>query len=372
MLGKLFRIFKREYQTLNKIDISRDNLLQNFKYLSSLNKQVAIAPVLKSNAYGHGLLEIARILDDRKTPFFCVDSLYEAYELLKANIKTPILIMGYTDPRNFKVKKLPFSYAVLNSEMLEILNIYQPGCGIHIFVDTGMHREGISSKELPSFLDKIRKYPNLRIEGLMSHLTSADDKKDPLNKLQIKNFKKALEICKLKKIDPKWIHMANSDGLLNFHSQLKFTNMARVGLASYGISKNPKLLPVLKFSTQIVQIKKIQKGGRVGYSGTFTVKKDITLGVLPLGYYDGVDRRLSNKGYVTVESIVCPIVGMVSMNITTIDLSQMSNPYIGQEVVIYSDNPANKNSIENAAKICKTISYDILIGLAASTKRGVL
>ncbi len=374
MINRILRIFKKEYLTLNRIELSQENLIHNYKYLSSIDRKVKIAPVVKSNGYGHGILEVATILDHLGAPFFCVDSLYEAYQLLKTNIKTPILIMGYTDPQNFKVKKLPFPFTVFDLETARVLNEYQKGCKVHIFVDSGMHREGIPINKLPYFLEEIKKLPNIKIEGLMSHLASADKPKDPLNKIQIKNFKKALEICKRNKIYPKWIHLSNSDGLMNYVPtyDVGIQNMARVGLALYGISRNQNLKPVLNLKSKIIQIKKLDKGMRVGYSGTFTAKKEMFLGVLPIGYYDGVDRRLSNKGWVTLEGKLCKILGRVSMNMTTIDLTNIPNPHIGQEIVVYSNNPEDKNSIENVARICQTIPYDILIGLAASIKRVIL
>lgn len=384
MINQIVKFLKKDYQTLNKIELSKQNLLQNYQYLSSLNKKIKIAPVIKSGAYGHGILEVAKILDegctDWRIPFFCVDSLYEAYQLLKANVKTPILIMGYTDPINFKVKKLPFSYAVFDLEAAQVLNEYQPNCGIHIFVDTGMHREGISLNELPEFLQEIKKLPDIKIEGLMSHLASADYPKDPLNKIQIENFKNALEICKKHNIHPKWIHLTNSAGLLNYVPtrfarrawNVGIQNLARVGLALYGISKDPKLKPVLSLKSKIIQIKNLKKGDRVGYNGTFTVRKEMILGVLPAGYYDGVDRRLSNKGLVTIDGIICPIIGRVSMNITTIDISKVPNPKIGEVVFVYSNNRKDINSIENSAKICNTIPYELLVHLAQSTKRVVV
>ncbi len=380
----ILKFIKKDYQTLNKIEVSKSNLIHNYKYLSSLNQKIKIAPVIKSNGYGHGIVNVAKILDWQKPPFFCVDSLYEAYELLKVNITTPILIMGYTDPENFKVKKLPFSFALFDLETAQVLNEYQKGCKVHIFVDSGMNREGIPLSELPKFLHEIKKLSNIKIEGLMSHLASSDNIKDPLNVLQIKNFKKALEICETNGIKLKWIHIQNSDGLeLNLKGCN--LNMARVGLALYGISTNPKLSktrtlrtqmgtfralkPVLTLNTKIIQIKKLNKGDRVGYNGTFVAKRPTTLGVLPIGYYDGVDRRLSNKGWVIVDGQPCKIVGRVSMNITTVNISNVPNPKIGDEVFVYSNSRSDKNSIENAAKICRTIPYDILVHLATSTKR---
>src|SRR3989344_1547554 len=231
------------YQPLNLIEISRDNLLHNYRILSLINKKVKITPVLKSNAYGHGIKEIAKILDSYShmssgnvnIPFFCVDSIYEAYELLKAKVNTPILIMGYIDPENLKIKKLPFTYAVSTLDLAEAISKYQPHAGVHIFVDTGMHREGVPLTELPHFIRHLKKLTNINIKGLMSHFAPADDKRDPLNKTQVKNFRKALEICKKNGTHFKWIHFANSDGLLNYVPtfQVGIQNMARVGLSLY-------------------------------------------------------------------------------------------------------------------------------------------
>lgn len=371
MIDKILKAFKKEYKTLNVVEVSKTNLIHNYKYLSSLNKRIKIAPVLKSNAYGHGIVEVAKILDNFNAPFFCVDSLYEAYELLKTNLKTNVLIMGYTDPENFRIKRLPFSFAVFDLQTAEILNKYQKGSSVHIFVDTGMHREGVPLKDLPEFLNEMKKLSNLKIEGLMSHLASADNKNDPLNKLQIKNFQKALAICQSQGVKLKWIHLQNSDGL-RLHLPGVNVNMARAGLGVYGISQNPNLKPVLSLKSKIIQIKNLQTGDAVGYNHTFIVKKPLTIGILPIGYYDGVDRRLSNQGIVLVNNTPCKILGEVSMNITTVDLTKINQPKVGQEMIIYSNNPTDKNSIESSAKICKTIPYDLLVNLATSTKRAVI
>lgn len=371
MLRKILKLLKKDFQTLNLIEVSKANLIHNYKYLSSLNSKVKVAAVVKSNGYGHGIINVAKVLEPLDPPFFCVDSLFEAYELLKANITIPILIMGYTNPQNFKVKKLPFSYAIFDLELAKILNKYQQDCKVHIFIDSGMHREGIPVNELPEFLQEIKKLPNLKLEGLMSHLASADDKKDSLNKIQVRNFKKALRICQKYMFKPKWIHLQNSDGLA-FNLPGCRVNMARVGLALYGISSDPNLKPTLTLKSKIIQTKNLQKGDRVGYSGTFAAKRSMTIGILPLGYYEGVDRRLSNKGWVLVDGKPCKVIGKVSMNITTVDLSNIQNPFIGQEIIVYSNNPKDKNSVENVARLCRTIPYDILIGLSASIKRVIV
>lgn len=377
-MRRFLNLFRKRYETLNRIEVSSNNLLHNCSYLSSLDKKVKIAPVVKSNGYGHGIANVAKILDSENTPFLCVDSLFEAYELQKAKVKTKILVMGYTNQENFKIKKLPFSFAVFDLETARVLNQFQPGCGIHIFVDTGMRREGVTVEDLPQFLNRLNTLSNIKIEGLMSHLASSISKTDPLFLNQIKQFKKAKEICKKYNVEPGWFHIAATGSLVNPQTRpiiTEVSNLARAGLALYGFSSSifdKNLRPVLKLTTKIVQIKKATKGEKLGYDGTYTPKKNMSIAVLPIGYYDGVDRRLSNKAVFLVGNQPCPVLGRISMNITIINISNVPNPYVGQEVIVYSPNPKDKNSLLNSAKICKTIPYDLLVNLAETTKRVIV
>jgi alanine racemase len=372
---KFLNFLRKRYESLNKIEIFRDNLLHNYRYLISLAKKVKVAPVVKSNGYGHGITNVAKILDSQRPPFFCVDSLFEAYQLQKANIQTKILILGYTNPENFKVKKLPFEFTIFDLETAKILNEFQPNSSVHIFVDTGMHREGITIEELPEFLNQLKQLPNIKIGGLMSHLASSESRKDPIFLKQIKEFKKAKEICKKAKVTPEWFHIAATGSIINPQTRplvLGISNLVRAGLALYGYSSSTtdkNLKPTLRLTSKIFQIKKVLKGEKLGYEGTYIAKKDMLTGVVPVGYYDGVDRRLSNKGIFLVDKVPCQILGRVSMNINIIDLSQVQSPKVGREVTVYSDNPQDKNSLGNSAKICKTILYDLLVNLAETTKR---
>ena len=336
--------FKKEYQMLNRIEISRSNLWKNYRFLSAVNKKIKIAPVIKRNAYGHGIIEVAQILDKAGAPFFCVDSLFEAFELHKAKIKTPVLIMGYTNPENLKIKKLPFSFAVFDLQTARVLSKFQHNAGIHIFVDTGMSREGVTMEDLSDFLKTLKKL-SIKVEGLMSHLAGG------MNNLQIQRSHQAQKLLKKFGFNPKWIHLGTHG------------NMARVGLKLY-LQK-----PILKFISHLAQVKKIKKGEKVGYDRTYKAKKDTIIGIIPAGYYDGVDRGLSNKGFVKIKNIFFPIIGRVSMNITTVDITSIKNAKIGDEIVVYSDHSSDRNSIENTAKICKKIPYEILVNLAESTKR---
>ena len=373
MLDSFSKLLGHNYKPLNRIEISRSALKHNYVYLNSLDKKIKIAPVLKSNAYGHGITLIAKELDSYNSPLFCVDSLYEAYELLKIRIKTPILIMGYFNPKSLQTKRLPFSFAVFTKEQVISINKYQPQAKIHIFVDTGMHREGIPINELEDYLFFIKSKTNLKIEGLMSHLAMSENPKILNTKRQIKTFKNALAIMNKNNIFPKWVHFANSSGILNSNAyEDMLSNLSRTGLALYGIDpvgKNKKLMPILRLITRIIEIKEIQKGDYVGYNFSFKAKKDMKIAILPIGYNDGVDLRLSNLGCVKIGRKYCSIIGRVSMNITTIDVSNIENIHLGQEVVVYSRKKEDKNSIENVAKQIGTMPYEILVHLASSTKR---
>lgn len=370
----ILSFFKRKYHPLNTVEVSAQALRANYQYLSKLSPDVQIAPVLKSNAYGHDLQIVGKILDDVGAPFFCVDSLYEAYELLKINIQTPILIMGYVNPENLQTKKLPFSYAVYDEEQLTAISQYQQIVSIHIFVDTGMHREGIQLSDLPEFLSFLKEFPQIHVDGLMSHFSAGENK--IVTKKQLKNFEIAKDLVKVAGFRPQWFHIAASSGLLH-HVDYNdnIGNMARCGIALYGIDlegKNKYLQPALTLTTTLNQIKELKKGETVGYDQTFTAKKNMMIGILAMGYFDGIDRRLSNTGSVLIDNIVCPIVGRVSMNLTTIDISDVKDAQVGNKVIVYSHRLVDNNSVLHAANSAKTIPYDLIVHIPESTKRIVV
>ncbi len=368
----------RKYQHLNKILVSRSALEHNYRVLADLNPNLQIAPVLKSNAYGHGLKLVASIFDKLNPPFFMVDSLYEAYEIRKLKLKTPVLIMGYTHPNNLKIKRLPFHFAVFDLDTARALNSKQRNCPVHLFIDTGMHREGVMPGELPGFLSELKKLTNLRLVGLASHLADADSTTGArFTEKQLQVFEDALEVVRAHGFDPQWRHVQASAGVMTAkHPAL---NVARAGLVCYGLSPLSSaragkitLRPALTFTSTLAQIKMLKKGDIVGYNRTYRCASDMTVGLVPAGYYDGVDRRLSNVGVISVEGVECPILGRVSMNMTVIGLDGVRNPRLGQKATIYSNDPSAGNSLASAAARCNTIPYDLLVHLAESIRREVV
>lgn len=369
----LGRILGKQYYPLNRVEISRNALLHNYSYLSSISHKLAIVPVLKSNAYGHGVVKVAKIFDQFNPPFFCVNSYEEALELHRGKIKTPILIMGYCNPQ-FVLKNSQLSFAVYDKEQLGLFQKYYPSAKLHIFADTGMHREGMQIEDFQEIVILSKKY-HMNVEGLMSHFACGDKPNCRITKLQIENFQLIREILNRSGMKPRWFHIAASSAFLRQSGYKDLGNMARVGLALYGFDPGglqTKLRPILKLTSTLVQIKRIKKCELIGYDGTFRAQRNMTIGILPLGYNDGLDRRLSNKGFVTIDKIPCQIVGRVSMNITIVDISKIKNPFVSQEVIVYSDNPNDLNSIENAAKLCKTIPYDLLVSFSSEISREIV
>jgi alanine racemase len=373
---------KREYQVLNEITVSRAALLHNYEYFAGINPQAQIAPVLKANAYGHGLGEIAQFVDaDLEAPFICVDSLYEAYELYKQKIKTPILIMGYTNPENFAVwKQLPFTFAVFDVATLRALEKYQPGAKIHIKLDTGMRRLGLQKEQIAEFIGVLKECGSLKVEGIFSHLSQADEpKKITFTNRQIKTFKEMVTLFEVAGYQFKWKHIAATAGASFIRDP--YFNLIRLGLGFYGYTpfgphtkegrEGRKMLqPALTLTSHISQIKEIVAGDQVGYGGTYKAKQKDTIAILPLGYNEGISRHLSNRGSLSLESgESCPVIGNVCMNMTIIKLARSSTVKTGDPIVVISPAVDAPNSGYRHAQLMKDIEYSMLTGLNPTIRR---
>jgi alanine racemase len=377
-------MLRKTYQVLNEITISREALVSNYNYFTKLNPQAHVAPVLKANAYGHGLHNIAQLVDtELSAPFICVDSLYEAYELSKLDIKTPILVMGYTSPENYGIwKKLPFSFSVFDKETLLALNQNQPGTKIHIKLDTGMCRLGLLPQDIPDFIDTLRTCNNLQVEGIFSHFSQADNPaKNTFTNRQITRFKEMTKQFEDAGFWFKWKHIAASSGASFLRDP--YFNLIRLGLGFYGYTpfgphtkegrvSRKKLKPALELTSHIAQIKEIGIGSEVGYGGAYKAKQKETIAILPLGYNEGLPRRLSNKGVVTLKNgAVCQIIGNISMDMTMIKLPRNNRAKVGDPVTIISKDSKNPNSLSRHSQLIGDIDYTLLTGLHPSIRRRI-
>lgn len=370
-----------QYKTLNQISISKSALIHNYEYFSKQNLHARVAPVLKSNAYGHGLDLLSSFIDrEIKPSFVCVDSLYEAYELYKSGFRGDILIMGYTHPDNYSVwKKLPFIFSVYDTNTLKALSKYQPGARIHIKIETGMNRLGVTKGNLPSFIKALRSYPNLKIEGVFSHLSSADiPKKQTITKSQIESFKTMTTSLELEGFRFIWKHIQATAGATVVHD--KYFNLIRLGLGFYGyspfsahtklgIKQRKYLKPALTLESTIADIKNIDKGDRVGYSGTYIAKQSERIAILPIGYNEGIPWGLSNKGAFISNDTLCPVAGRISMNMTTIKLTRNAKSKVGDRVIIIDSDPTSTASLYSQAAKANEIPYTLLTRLHTSIRR---
>jgi|SRR5579872_464687 len=364
------------YRTLVEVFIFKDKLLHNLNKFKKAYSNLSFAPVLKSNAYGHGLTEVAKILDNEQLAFLCVDSLYEARILRKAGIKSKILILGYTDPENISFSNLhEVSFVLTALEQLQAtVQKLKSKKKFHLKIDTGMHRQGILPEQIEQAVKLIKSSKYIELEGVCSHFADSDSEDQQFTELQIKKWREVTATLKDNFKDLKYLHVANTAGV--YYSNRFESNVARIGAGLYGTDRSPfqklNLEPVLEMHSLISSVKVAKAGARVGYNLTYKAGSDITVATVPVGYFEGVDRKLSNCGFFEVGGVVCPIIGTVSMNITTIDVSKVPNVKAGDPVVLISSDPSAVNSVENIAKQIGTIGREILVHIPQHLRRTVI
>ncbi|HOZ53431.1 MAG TPA: alanine racemase [bacterium] len=384
MIESLKRILKPKYQTLNKIEILKDNLIHNLNYLYSLQEQAEMFPVLKSNAYGHGLKEISKILDKTRVKMVAVDSFPEAQIVYKYFSKD-LLILNEMPLKAYKYSKFKRTeFVVYNQETLRYLaKKFGKKIKIHLFLNTGMNREGIDNLE--KFVNDNLKYiEEVNITGFCSHLSESDNPDSDFNKKQEELFLLGLETLNKYKIYPKWIHLGNSGGV--FLLKNKRLNSFRPGLSFYGYSpfNSPNdffnsqianLKPALRVFSTITSIHKVKTGERVSYSNSFRAEQDISIATIPFGYFEGLDRRLSNcaKFLFTNKNNAfwAKIAGNICMNLTCINCLDREVK-LGDEIKLISEIKDMDNSIENLSKKIDIINYEMLIRLNNSIKRIII
>lgn len=385
ILRKIFRP-RINYQPLIEIRISKAAILHNLETFKKTYPKFQFAPVLKSNAYGHGLVEVASLLDNQNLPFYMVDSFYESLVLRRAFIKTKILVLGFVRMQEILENKLKnVSYGIIDLEILKKLSssASRP-ISIHLKVDTGMHRQGILFEEVNEAIKLISVNKNIILEGLCSHLADADGESEDFTNKQIKIWNEL--VLKFKKEFPniKYFHLPNTAGA--YFSQNIDANVSRLGIGLYGFgmssrpsaseSRDPEsskeLKPALEMCSIITSLKTIPVGEKVGYNITYTSSGQTKVATVPVGYTEGLDRRLSNNGFVRVKNIACPIVGRVSMNMCSVDVTAVSNIKLEDEVVIISSNVSYKNSVHNIAKLTGQIPYEILVKIPQYLKRIII
>ncbi len=372
-----FQKFEKPFVTYNEITLSRSSLLHNFDFFQSLQTNTHIIPVLKSNAYGHGLQEIATILKDRDFPYIAVDGMHEALAIQEVSGQR-VLVMGAINPCNFI--NMDFSNIALvvhDHATVRALGELGKPIVVHVEIDTGMRRHGVAVDELPSFLTLLSRYPSLHVEGLMTHLADADNSEDEsYNMFQTEAFDDAVSVVQDAGFSPVFIHIAQSAGSVKIAS--RYANTSRIGIALYGVNPLSKsdphvsqlssLKPVFEFTSTITKILTIKAGDSVGYGRTFVAEKDMKIGVLPVGYYEGIPRVFSNVGLVQRETQYLPVTGRVCMNHTMVRIDDDAVK-VGDRVTIISNDTNSDCSVAAVCAAHALFNYEFLTGINQTIRR---
>jgi alanine racemase len=377
MINKLKQLFKPKYCTLNILEIKKQAILDNYQLLQDNQPQAAIFPVLKSNAYGHGLKEICTILNDSAAPLVVVDSFPEAQIALRY-FKKKILVLGEMPAKVYSYCDFKRSeFCIYNRESLEALaNLGR--AKVHLFINSGMNREGI--KDIKKFLEDNKDLlSKVEVSGFCSHL-AASEVNDGTTEKQLEKFLSDLEILKAAGYDPRWVHLGNSAAIFSLHNE-KLTAF-RSGLSLYGynpfdkentnFNKAESLKPALRLSSTVVSLQDIDAGDKVSYNGAYQADSKEKVAVIPFGYYEGLDRGLSNSASLVWEEAgkrhYLKIAGKVCMNLCCLEINDL-NVKIGDRIEIVSLNKEDLNSLENLAKISGRITYELLVGFQANIRK---
>ncbi|UOR26955.1 alanine racemase [Helicobacter pylori] len=367
------------------VEVNTASLRHNFSAVKSIvPKDAHIMAVVKANAYGAGAIKASEIFLQEGANYLGVATLDEALELRSHFSKTPILILGYSPNSNASMLiDNDLSTIIFSLEQAEVFSQMalrsQKRLKIHLKIDTGMHRLGLE----PNFksieiIKKIRALKGLEIEGIFTHLSNADAKIKTHAKNQMKAFNAFLEQLLDQKIEFQYRHAYNSAGILSLCNgdENRFLNLYRPGIMLYGFYPSngmketcPTILKnVISLKAQIVQIRSVKKGEFIGYGEHFYTNEETLVGVLALGYADGLMRALGNRIQVVINNQLAPLIGKVCMDQCFVKLNNIQAKE-GDEVILFGDKSAKANDASEIAALLNTIPYETISTLSKRLER---
>jgi len=365
----------------NYTEIDLSAMAHNLNQIKgAIGHGIRVMGLVKSDAYGHGLVPVSRYIEKEGVACLGVAHTHEALELRKQGVRIPIVILGGLRTKD-EVEAVvdhditPVLFNVSMADLLDRACEAKKGkkLSVYIKVDTGMGRLGIALDELGGVLRDIKKYQRLYVEGLISHLSSADDPSADFTDTQVQHFHKAIEICHDAGMNLPLKSLANSAGIAA-HQKAHF-NMVRAGIMIYGGLPSPdyncplSLIPVMHFKSKILQIRELPDQMPVSYGRTYHTQGQKRIAVLSAGYGDGVPIGLSNKGKVLIRGQKVNIVGRVCMNMTMTDVTDLKGVEIGDEAVFLGRQDDQLITGDDMAKWSGTISYDIFCSIGQRNRR---
>jgi alanine racemase len=359
------------------VEISRSQIAANYRAVrDAVGPGTQIMGVVKANAYGHGAVEVATVLATEGAKWLAVSSVEEGIALRRAGLNCRVLIMAgvmaweHDAMREFRLTPVAHS--------LDDLRQFDEGgpLDVHLKIDTGMNRLGTrrAASEIAGVISALR---NVRVEGLLSHFASAADFTSAQTEEQIQEFNETWQVLAGMGVRPVLMHFASTNAIA-YPRRGAWLSLVRPGHAIYGYVSParghapPPVLavkPALSWRTRIIAVKDVPAGSKVGYGGSFVAATPMRLAVLAAGYADGVPHRLSNKGRVIAGGRFAPIVGTVSMDLTTIDVTNSPEIQPGDEVTLLGREGELTLDAQQIARTAGTISYNVLCGISARVKR---
>jgi alanine racemase len=353
---------------LSWVEIDLAALRHNyFQARSLVSADTRVIGVVKSDAYGHGMIPVARELVGCGAHLLAVSKYWEARELRSGGIDAPILVLLGVEPAEMedaiRDEVRPVLFRMDHAKLLS-----QASCRlnrvarVHLKVDTGMGRLGVACHEMPGFLNKLTTLPGIEVEGILSHFAAADEADKSYCDCQLERFQDCVRAFSERNRPLLYAHIANSAGLLNLPGA--HFALVRPGIMLYGSkpsrdTHHADLRPVMSFKTRIVQLKQVEAGQPIGYGRTYVANRPSLIATLPVGYDDGYSRLLSNRGKVLVRGMRAPIVGRVSMNMITVDVTDVPGVSEDDEVVLLGAQGEDRITAEEIAELCGTISYEV-------------
>lgn len=360
------------------VEVNAQALSKNIAQVRNLlDDPTDFCAVVKANAYGHGLMNVAKIAHENGVDSFAVDHIDDALELREAYPDAFILVMGYTmhdrlnEAIENKIHLIAYDVSTLQA-MEAAASKLSKTAHAHLKIETGTSRQGILIDNLEGVLRDLSVLPHVEVAGVSTHFANIEDTTDTeYAGKQLKRFNEALEIIRSFDIEPERIHCACSAAII-LYPDTHFT-MVRAGISMYGIwpSKSTEatarkhaidcdLTPVLTWKTRIAQVKSLPAGTPIGYGLTERLKRDGRVAILPTGYWDGYDRKLSSKGKVLINGESCKVLGRVCMNMTIVDVSHVPNIQPEDTVIILGQDGRHRVTANNIAELTGTIPYEVV------------
>lgn len=356
------------------IEIDAEQFAQNIANLQVLNPLKKISIVVKANAYGHGIVEIAKLCqENRHVEMICTFSLKEALSLRQHGITKNILVLGALDESLEKALTENISLTVLNVHMAQRLNQLAKHCNviakIHIKIDTGLSRLGFLHATAFEDVLEINRLKHIKLDGIYSHFSEADLEDATFTQLQKNRLEKLINELEEVHINFTYKHIENTSAYVKFSQDKEFFNafnMARIGGGSFGLLKPYiqkisadflHVSPIFQWKSRLLQIRTVPAESFISYARTHQVQRDTIIGIVPIGYSDGFDRRFSNNSFVLIKNKKAPVIGRICMNAFIIDLTHI-DAQLDDEVLLLG-NHAELTADNLAAKL-ETINYELL------------